>query len=160
MPRGADGKALRRPESVQVFLVSDDEGQRRFLLLHRVPMPHLALPAFWQGVSGALEQGESFEQAALREVLEETQITVQSLHDAGFSHRYPIRPEWRDGYGAGPSQVEERTFYAHVAAGTLPQLSAEHQSFRWCTFEEAIALLDFGQNRQCLMAVERCLRPE
>jgi dihydroneopterin triphosphate diphosphatase len=147
----------RRPESVQVFLVSQAEGRRAYLLLQRVAMPQLALPAFWQGVTGALESGESFEEAAIREVREETNVSVEQVFSAGFTQYFPIRPEWRSSYGRGAVQVEERVFYAFVTSSTLPLLSAEHQAFKWCSAEEAMSLLEFGQNRQCLSAVARVL---
>jgi len=147
----------RRPESVQVFLVSQAEGQREYLLLQRVAMPQLALPAFWQGVTGALESGESFEDAAAREVREETNISVEQVFGTGFTQYVPIRPEWRSSYGEGPLQVEERVFYAFVPSGAMPLLTAEHQAFKWCSAEEAMSLLEFGQNRQCLSAVESVL---
>ncbi len=147
----------RRPESVQVFLVNQAEGQRAYLLLQRVAMPQLALPAFWQGVTGALESGESFEEAAVREVREETNVSVEQVFGAGFTQYFPIRPEWRSSYGQGAVQVEERVFYAFVPSGTLPRLSVEHQAFKWCSTEDAMSLLEFGQNRQCLSAVERVL---
>jgi 8-oxo-dGTP pyrophosphatase MutT (NUDIX family) len=147
----------RRPESVQVFLVSEVEGQRAYLLLQRVAMPQLALPAFWQGVTGALESAESFEEAAVREVREETSISIEQVFSAGFTQFFPIRAEWRSSYGQGPVRVEERVFYAFVPTGTSPLLSAEHQAFKWCSAEEAMALLEFGQNRQCLSAVESVL---
>ena len=147
----------RRPESVQVFLVSEAEGKRVYLLLQRVATPQLALPGFWQGVTGALESGESFEEAAVREVHEETNVLIEQVFRTGFIHYFPIRPEWRSSYGQRPVQVEERVFYAFVPSGTLLLLSSEHQAFKWCSAEEAVALLDFGQNRQCLLAVERVL---
>jgi 8-oxo-dGTP pyrophosphatase MutT (NUDIX family) len=68
---------MRRPESVQVFLVSQAEGQRSYLLFQRVARSELALPDFWQGITGALEHGESFEEAAVREVREESGISAE-----------------------------------------------------------------------------------
>ena len=149
--------AMRRPESVQVFLVSETNDQRAYLLFQRVAMPELALPAFWQGVTGALEDGESFEEAAIREVGEESGISIGQVLGTSFTQYFPIRAEWRSSYGEGPAQVEERVFYAFVPSGTKPDLSAEHQSFKWCTPDEAMSLLEFGQNRQCLSAVEKVL---
>ncbi len=146
----------RRPYSVQVFLVARVMDRLAYLLFLRHPKPKLGLPAFWQGVSGALEAGESFEQAAVREVLEESQMSVQEVYYTHFTRFFPIREEWRSAYGQGPTEVEERVFYAVAPAITEPVLSAEHQAWRWCTFEEADALLEFGANRQCLHAVEKC----
>ena len=148
---------MRRPESVQVFLVSQAEGQRSYLLFQRVAMPELSLPDFCQGITGALEYDESFEEAAMREVREETGISVEQVFSAGFTQHFPIRSEWRATYGEGPTQVEERVFYAFIPSNTRPELCTEHQSFRWCSTEEAVSLLEFGQNRQCLLAVEKAL---
>lgn len=148
---------MRRPESVQVFLVNEAGGQRSYLLFQRVAMPALALPDFWQGITGALEQGESFEEAAVRKVREESGISVEQVFSAGFTQYFPIRPEWRATYGEGVTQVEERVFYAFIPSETQPKLSAEHQAFRWCLPEEAVSLLEFGHNRQCLSAVENAL---
>ncbi|MGN6827005.1 NUDIX hydrolase [Paucibacter sp. M5-1] len=137
--------------------MSQIDERRAYLLLQRVAMPQLALPAFWQGVTGALESGESFEEAAVREVREETSFLIEQVFSAGYTHYFPIRPEWRSSYGPDPVQVEERVFYAFVPGGSLPRLSAEHQAFKWCLAEEAISLLEFGQNRECLSAVEETL---
>ena len=117
-------------------------------------MPQLALPAFWQGVTGALEPGETFCEAAVREVHEETSLLLPSVADVQFSHRFPIRPVWRDAYGEGPSEIEERVFCAAISEGTTPLLSEEHDDWRWCTFREAEQLLSFAANRECLRAVE------
>lgn len=151
---------MRLPYSVQVFLVRIIDDQYSYLLLHRHARSELGLPEFWQGVSGALETGESFADAARREVYEETAIVLGAIVDTGFEHVYPIRPEWRSSYGPGPSIVKERVFFAIVPAVTEPTLSAEHQALRWCSSMRAAELLTFGANAQCLHAVERSIARE
>ena len=84
---------LRRPHSVHVFLVRIVDGERSYLLLHRRARTDLDLPAFWQGVSGALDVDEDFPAAARREVEEETGLRPDRFVDTGFQHRYPVRPE-------------------------------------------------------------------
>jgi dihydroneopterin triphosphate diphosphatase len=150
-------KVFRRPQSVQVFLATRLNGRFSYLLFHRRPRPDLALPAFWQGISGALELEESFAQAAVREVAEESSIAVPQVCSADFAQSFPIKPEWRGAYGEGPVAVEERVFYALLPSAVEPVLSEEHQSWRWCSFQEAHSLLEFGKNRQCLEAVEYAL---
>jgi 8-oxo-dGTP pyrophosphatase MutT (NUDIX family) len=147
---------MRRPHSVQVFLIRSVGSQRSYLLFQRNARPELGLPDFWQGVSGALELGETFGDAALREVAEETGLVLASVADTGFQHAYPIRPEWRH-YEPHATEVVERVFVAHVPPSSEPILSAEHQSWRWCLSSEAKALLTFGANAQCWQAVERWL---
>ena len=135
------------------------EGRHSYLLFHRNPRPDLGLPAFWQGVSGALEPGESFTAAALREVAEETGIVLTSVSDSRFQHSYPIRAEWRPFYGPEPMEVKEQVFFAKVPVDVKPTLSKEHQSWRWCSVSEAAALLTFGGNAGCLRAVEEAAAP-
>ena len=60
---------MRRPESV-LIVVLDWQGQ--FLLLQKKDKR-----LFWQSVTGALEEGETFEAAALRELEEETGLTLK-----------------------------------------------------------------------------------
>lgn len=115
------------------------------------------MPDFWQGVSGALEPGESYEAAAIREVYEETAIKLTSANDTGFEQVFPIRPEWRETYGPEPAQVREKVFYAVVPEQIQPELSHEHKAFRWCSEAQSLALLTFANNAQCAQAVFRAL---
>jgi 8-oxo-dGTP pyrophosphatase MutT (NUDIX family) len=140
-----------------VFLVARHEAAWSVLLLQRNARPELALPDFWQGVSGALEPGESFEAAAIREVLEETAIKLSSASDTGFEQVFPIRLEWRATYGPDPTQVLEKVFYAAVPGKVRPKLSHEHKAFLWCSEAEALALLTFANNARCIEAVFRAL---
>jgi dATP pyrophosphohydrolase len=146
---------MRLPFSVQVFLARVVGHERSYLLLQRNERPERGLPDFRQGISGALEPGESFAAAALRDVREETGIDLASVSDAGFHHFFPVRPEWRESYGPEREVVEEHIFYGLVEPSTEPVLSEEHKSWRWCSPEQATRLLAFGSNAACLQAVER-----
>ena len=148
---------MRLPFSVQVFLLARQGAAWSVLLLQRNARPELALPDFWQGISGALEPGESFEAAAIREVREETTISILSASDSGYEQAFPIRPEWRETYGPEPVQVREKVFYALLPGKVRPELSHEHKAFRWCSEPESIALLTFANNAQCVRAVFRAL---
>lgn len=148
---------MRIPFSVQVFLVRLDAREASYLLLLRRPRPELGLPAFWQGISGALEARESLADAARREVFEETGIALRSVIDTGFHHRYPIRPEWRKWYGDEPEVVQEHVLYALVDGPAEPVLSPEHSSWAWSSAKEAFNILTFGGNAECLRAVVRSL---
>jgi dATP pyrophosphohydrolase len=148
---------MRLPFSVQVFLVARQGSVWSVLLLQRNARPELALPDFWQGISGALEPGESFETAAIREVFEETSISLLSASDTGFEQIFPIRAEWRKTYGPEPAHVREKIFYAVIPGEVEPTLSREHKAFRWCSEPESLTLLTFANNAQCALAVFRSL---
>lgn len=148
---------MRLPYSVQVFLVAKKGATWTVLLLQRRAHPDLMLPDFWQGVTGALESGESFDQTAIREVLEETSIKIKTVTYTGFEQAFPIKPEWRKSYGNKPSHVQERTYFAVLPEAITPALSVEHKRFLWCSESEALELLTFGNNGQCLRSVYAAL---
>lgn len=154
---------MRRPYSVQVFLTRSIRNDRQYLIFQRFPRVDLGLPAFFQGISGALEDQESFEDAAIREVFEETGLRINSPIYAEFSHRYPIKDDWRNHYGAEPKEVEERVFTVDISGLADPVLSAEHTSWRWLRLNDALPLLTFGENAECLLRADqvwsRIIRP-
>ena len=150
--------AMRRPFSIQAFIVTPEGSTWSVLLLQRVARPELALPDFWQGISGALEPGESFESAAIREIQEETAIQIPAVASAEYEQHFPIKPEWRHSYGPEPTHVHEKVFFGVVTSKHTPSLSPEHKAFRWCGESEALELLTFGNNRRCVQAVFQALR--
>ena len=122
------------------------------MLLRRVPK----LGAFWQGVSGAPEEGETLLQGAAREVLEETGLTPTKLDPIDFTYRFPIIDEWREAYGPEPNEIVEHVFIAQVEDGE-PVLSWEHDALRWCGPEEAVGLLKWPNNVEALRRCEAFL---
>ena len=86
-----------------------------YLLVRRVPK----LGTFWQGVTGAAEEGETLVQAAKREVLEETGFSPVKLDSIDFTYRYPVLDEWRGAYGPEPTEIVEHVFVARSKAASL-----------------------------------------
>jgi dihydroneopterin triphosphate diphosphatase len=145
---------LRRPFSVHVFLYRrTPAGACEFMLFRRRPREAFGLPAFWQGITGALEEGETFIDGARREVREETGLEGMDFHFTGYFASYPIRPSWRPQFGEGPDHVEERAAYAEVAADAKPRLSEEHSEWGWFTVEQARGLLATGHNLESFQSV-------
>jgi 8-oxo-dGTP pyrophosphatase MutT (NUDIX family) len=148
----------RRPYSVQVFLYRRTAvGTVEFMLFLRKPREEFGLPAFWQGISGALEEGESFRDGARREVREETGFDGIDFHFTGFVALYPIRADWRQHFGEGPDHVEERAAHGEVPADAEPRLSAEHSRWSWFTADRALELLSTGHNRESFESVLEAL---
>ena len=87
--------------------------------------------SFWQNVTGSLEEGESFEQAAKRELQEETGIELSSsaqLIDLDLTFNFKDRKK---------NQIEEKVFFYKIET-TLPITldEREHQKFRWFPLSE------------------------
>jgi 8-oxo-dGTP diphosphatase len=59
-----------------MLLIVTDDG--KLLLHHRDDKPGIAHPGCWAGFGGAVEEGESVEDALRREVLEETGLVLEN----------------------------------------------------------------------------------
>ena len=58
-----------------MLLIVTDDG--KLLLHHRDNKPGISHPGCWAGFGGAVEEGESVEEALRREVLEETGLVIE-----------------------------------------------------------------------------------
>ena len=97
---------LRRPESVLVVIYTPDE----ILLLKRN-----ADFEFWQSVTGSLEAGETPDDAASRELFEETGIAEVELINCDHSAEFEISPRWRDRYPPGRDGESGTCIFVPVA---------------------------------------------
>jgi len=118
---------VTRTREVFVFVRRGEE----FLVLHRSPEND----AYWHGVAGGVEEGESFAEAAVRELQEETGLVAETRP---IRHRFDY-----DG-------IVVECFLAEAPAGWEPELDWEHDDYRWCTREEAAALLYWPEPRDVL----------
>ncbi|MBI2604458.1 MAG: NUDIX domain-containing protein [Deltaproteobacteria bacterium] len=133
---------------VQCWIFAADSGQpndARCLLLKT----NAARGAFWQPVTGSVEPGEGFFEAACREPLEETGFAFESPPvDVGYDFEFTSR------FGV----TRERVFVLTVASQQDPRLDPkEHQDFQWISPLQAIGLLRFPTNEQGLRLSFRCL---
>ena len=124
---------------VQVWIFHRDiEGHLWTLLLKTLP----SRGSFGQPVTGGVEEGETLEQAALREAQEETSFSFSdSVRSSGKSFRYS-----KNGI-----QFEEQGFALFVDQKLDPRLdSHEHQAFQWLKLEDAFPALKFSLNAEML----------
>jgi diaminopimelate epimerase len=151
---------LRVPRQVLVYVYRSGP---EFLLLRRIER----LGGFWQGVTGAPDWGETDEDAAVREVFEETGLDVSGRVRA-VAYRYELRKEkaedwsaelWERLYGPEITIVPEEVYFADVPAGSEPTLSWEHCEYRWCSPDDALELLRYEENREGLRRAARSLSP-
>ncbi len=115
----------KRPESVLVviYTVSGD-----VLLLERQQPP-----GYWQSVTGSLRWDETPEQAAQREVVEETGLEAGDLLvDCGYKNRFEILPAWRARYAPDVRQNIEYVFSIALPEPVQVSLNpAEHCQAQW-----------------------------
>jgi dihydroneopterin triphosphate diphosphatase len=114
----------------------------------------------WQGVAGGAEQGESAEQAARREMMEEAGIRVDapllpldavaSIPASQFQERAP--------WGPNLYVVTERAFGVYLDEDQTIRLSSEHTEYWWLPYEEAARFLRWDSNRTALWELNERLR--
>jgi dATP pyrophosphohydrolase len=121
---------MTRTQEVFVFVRRGGE----FLVLHRSPEND----AYWHGVAGGVEEGESFAAAAARELREETGLAAEPTP---LQHRFRYE------------QVVVECFLVEAPAGWEPELDWEHDDYRWCSADEAEALLYWPEPRSMLRSL-------
>ena len=121
------------PESVLVVIHTPEQD---VLLLERADNP-----GFWQSVTGSRDMpDEPFLQTALREVFEETGISLagSSYQDWNLSNVYEIYPAWRKRYAPGITHNTEHVFSLCVPRDVAVKLSPrEHTDWQWLPLLEA-----------------------
>jgi dihydroneopterin triphosphate diphosphatase len=119
-----------------------------FLVLHRAPQ----FEAYWHLVAGGVEEGESARDAAVRELREEVGLeTTAGLRDLERPFAYSLAdesPTVRARFGSSQTDVPVDVFVADVATTWEPTLNEEHDGYRWCTRDEAVALLYWPEPRE------------
>jgi len=127
---------LKIPISVLVVIYKSN---RDVLLIERADRE-----GFWQSVTGSLDApNENLDEAATREVFEETGISVDQLPKEALQNmhhqiEYEIYPAWRFRYAEGITKNTEHWFALQVPEDTPIKLAPrEHVAFQWLPFEEA-----------------------
>ena len=146
---------MRQPSSVLVYPVRFIGRRWQYLLLRRNPIAKLGLSVFWQGITGGLEEDETLEQAAKRELCEETALIPAKVEQIDYTYSFPLQDEWRKFYAPGIEEVVEHVFIAFVDEQQNPTLSPEHDRWQWCSVDEALELLTYPGN---IEALKRCNR--
>ena len=130
----------RRPASVLIVIHTD--GGEFLLLERRRP------PGFWQSVTGSLEWGEFADEAARRELIEETGITQGVLVNLQWTQVYEILPAFVKVYAPGITRNLEHAFSLRLAQRVPVTLSdSEHVQYRWASGAEAVLTVSSSTNR-------------
>ncbi|MDF1505302.1 NUDIX domain-containing protein [Roseisolibacter sp. H3M3-2] len=125
---------------VDVYVVCPRADGWRVLVLQRAAAG-TRCPLAWEAVHGRIEPGERPEQAALREVAEETGLRVARLYNVTTQAFYL--------HGMGVVQLAV-AFCAFVDAPDAPALGPEHGAFAWLSPGEARARFVWPREREAL----------
>jgi dihydroneopterin triphosphate diphosphatase len=134
---------VRLPFEVFVFVRRGEE----YLILRRSERQG----GYWHCVAGGLEPGESYSEAAARELLEETGLDA-APQDLGRPYDYELE-EWEPRYEPGADRIHVECFLVEAPPGWEPELDWEHDAYRWCLLPEATELLYWPGPREVLQGL-------
>ncbi|GEM_PF-486517 len=142
-------RPMKTNDQVEVIVFRrPSSGAVQFLMLKR----NEKKGGFWQPVTGNVEVGETFEEAAVREVQEELGIAnLMQLVDTGYSF---------DFFDDGRDQ-HERVFGVEVSSEVAVTLSNEHTEFAWASEDECLTnYLKYPGNKEGLRRLAAVLVPK
>jgi len=106
----------------------------------------------WDFPKGGIEDGETKQQAAIRELKEETGLLVQ-IHE-GFEHSFEYF--FKDKFG----EFAKKKVYFFIGKSKTKrvELSFEHIAYEWLAFEDAYEKLTYENTKQLLQKVDKFLK--
>ena len=107
-------------------------------------------------MTGRIEPGELPEQAARRELREETgaDVVPQPL---GYRHGFAVEPELAGRFGGGLVTVDETAFVARVPAEFGCVRSDEHAEHEWLSVADALGRLRYAGLRRAVSLAAKTL---
>lgn len=149
------------PESILVVIHTKD---LQVLLIERTDKP-----GFWQSVTGSKDtEDEPLEQTAIREVNEETGISIverplaanevhtSNLNDWRLSNIFEIYPIWRHRYAPGITRNTEHVFGLLVPRDVPIMLAPrEHLQHVWLPYQEAADRCFSPSNAEAILQLPR-----
>ncbi len=125
--------------TVSVAVLRGHGPDTQVLLLRRKP----ERGGFWQIITGRVEEGETPQQAAARELDEETGLRAD-VKDLGYRHAFALMET------VPPKLAEESAFTVRCPAGAAVRLGGEHDASEWVDVPTALARLPFKGLREAV----------
>lgn len=125
-----------------VFRTNKATRMREFLLIQ-------SLGGYWGLPKGKLEEGETPRQAALREIHEETGLSVELFPDFEQATSYLFKNR------AGQLVSKKVTYYIAEVMDAAVKIDHEHVAWEWVPFAEAERRFSFENMRQILQVAEQ-----
>ncbi len=145
---------MPKEKSAGAIIFRIENGVAHYLLLH-YPSGH------WEFAKGHIEEGENPEQAAKREIQEETGITDLNIIP-GFKEY--IKYSFRDNYDLkkedklkAPWIFKLVVFYLAQTSAKDVKISEEHKGFLWLPYQEALKKLTFKNAKNLIKKADNLI---
>jgi dATP pyrophosphohydrolase len=127
---------MKTNKQAEIIVFKKEGKDLLFLILKRNPQKG----GFWQPITGGVEEGETFEETAIREVKEEIGITDDfKLIDINYSFEF---------IDHGENHIE-KVFGLEISPNEKIILSEEHTKFKWVDGQVAIdQFLKYPNNKE------------
>jgi type II secretory ATPase GspE/PulE/Tfp pilus assembly ATPase PilB-like protein/8-oxo-dGTP pyrophosphatase MutT (NUDIX family) len=134
------------PEVVEVYVIRHNGGDWRVLALQRAP--DAKRPGSWETVYGKIDSGERPEDAAVRELNEETSLQVKALYNVTVNSFY---------LHAKRTIEMCIVFAAFVEDDAEVTIGEEHQRYEWLSLDEACERYTWPREEHSLRDAYRLL---
>jgi lipoyl(octanoyl) transferase len=142
-----------RPDSHSVSALTWRRGVNGPEILMMLRLPEHGY--WWQSVTGMMEPGETPEQTAHRELMEETGLTG-ILRPLGLSHSFWVDPAIVRFPDAEPRFNTEICFAMEVASDAVVHLEpTEHSEYLWCGLDEAFSRMMWEGSKAALQLLRK-----
>ncbi len=123
---------------IEAHIYRERNGKIEFLMLKRGEVAHY--PGLWQMVTGKVKKTEKACEAVLREVKEETNLTVKKLF---------IVPNVNSFYSSADDTINfVPAFLCQVSENDKVKISKEHCEFHWVSKKKAMKMIAWpGQQK-------------
>lgn len=125
--------------TIDVYVIRPLPAEWRVLVMQR--SLDTRCPTAWETVHGRIEPAERPEEAAVREVREETGLAVERLYNV------TVQPFYLHRFGVVQMAI---VFAAFVAEPGPVTLGPEHQAFEWLSVADARARFVWPREREAL----------
>jgi 8-oxo-dGTP pyrophosphatase MutT (NUDIX family) len=122
----------------------DKNEEIRYLLLHYPSGSRMPGKDYWDFPKGHMETDESPQEAAIREVEEETGLTDIKFIE-GFEEQIKYFFQFK-----GKPIFKIVTFFLFKTETEAVKISSEHINYKWLSYEQALAQLTFANAKEIL----------
>jgi dATP pyrophosphohydrolase len=145
----------RQPQQIHVYLFrKNSHGIYEYAIFQRADND-----LWWQGISGGVEEGETIEAGARRELFEEAGISdnlpLYRLETKSYLPSYIFSLQTQELWGRDILVIPMH-FFAMPYEGEI-KLSEEHTQFRWLPYDKAEQLVYFHDQKTALWELNQRL---